>query len=262
MVSMSFETLMAKKKELGRPLIMGHRGAMGTAPENTMASFKQAVELGVEAIELDVHLSKDGKVVVIHDETVDRTTNGSGEVAELTLAELQALDAGSWFDPKFAGERIPTLEEVLAWAKGVVPVVIEVKFNRQLEAIVKATIAEVERLGAADRVAVISFDHHVSHGVKGARPNIITAALYVGRLVDPVGLAAAAKADGLLPMWGLLTPDQVEKAHAAGLWVGCWAPNTEAELKHAVAMGADMIGTNFPARAHALFSAAGAAKLP
>jgi glycerophosphoryl diester phosphodiesterase len=254
MVSMSFETLMAKKQELGRPLIMGHRGAMGTAPENTMASFKQAVELGVEAIELDVHLSKDGKLVVIHDETVDRTTDGTGEVAELTLAELKALDAGSSFDPKFAGERIPTLEEVLAWAKDVVPVVIEVKFNKHLQQIVQATVAEVERLGAADRVAVISFDHNVSFGVKSLRPNIITAALYVSRPVDPVGVATAAKADGLLPMWGLLTPDQVEKAHAAKLWVGCWAPNTEAELKHAIAMGADMIGTNFPARAHALFA--------
>jgi glycerophosphoryl diester phosphodiesterase len=103
-------------------------------------------------------------------------------------------------------------------------------------------------------VAVISFDHNVSFGVKSLRPNIITAALYVSRPVDPVGVATAAKADGLLPMWGLLTPDQVEKAHAAKLWVGCWAPNTEAELKHAIAMGADMIGTNFPARAHALFA--------
>jgi glycerophosphoryl diester phosphodiesterase len=103
---------------------------------------------------------------------------------------------------------------------------------------------------------VISFDHNVSFGVKAMRPNLVTAALYVGRPVDPVGLAKAAKADGLLPMFGMLTPDQVEKAHAAGLWVGTWAPNTEGELKHAVAMGADMIGTNYPARAHALFAAA------
>ncbi|MDB5097777.1 MAG: glycerophosphoryl diester phosphodiesterase [Cyanobacteria bacterium RYN_339] len=256
MVSMSFETLMAKKKELGRPLIMGHRGAMGTAPENTMASFKQAVALGVEAVELDVHLSKDGRLVVIHDESVDRTTDGTGEVADLTLAELKALDAGSWFDAKFAGERIPTLEEVLAWAKDVVPVVIEVKFNRHIEQIVQATVMEVERLGAAGNVAVISFDHNVSFGVKSLRPDWMSGVLYVGRLVDPVGLAQASKANGLLPMWGMLTPDQVEKAHAAGLWVGVWAPNTEAELKHAIAMGADMIGTNYPARAHALFDAA------
>lgn len=260
MGSMSFDTLMAKKQELGRPLIMGHRGAMGHAPENTMASFKKAVEMGVEAIELDVHLSKDGKLVVIHDETVDRTTNGKGEVADLTLAELQALDAGSWFAPEFAGERIPTLEEVLTWARDRVPVVIEVKFNRQIEAITMATVAEVDRLGMGDQVAVISFDHHVPLGVKQHRPDWITATLYVGRPVDPVGIASAAHANGLLPMWGLLTPDQVAKAHAAGLWVGVWAPGSEAEIKHSADMGADMIGTNYPDRAHKLFKATAASR--
>src|SRR4051812_14929099 len=101
MAKMSFESLMALKERLGRPLIMGHRGAMGHAPENTMASFRKAVELGVEAIELDVHLTSDGKLVVIHDETLDRTTDGQGPVVAKTLAELKALDAGSWFKPEF-----------------------------------------------------------------------------------------------------------------------------------------------------------------
>ena len=145
MAKMSFESLMALKERLGRPLIMGHRGAMGHAPENTMASFRKAVELGVEAIELDVHLSSDGKLVVIHDETLDRTTDGQGPVVAKTLTELKALDAGSWYKPEFAGERIPTLEEVLDWARDRVPVVIEVKFCHELEAITQATIAEVER---------------------------------------------------------------------------------------------------------------------
>jgi glycerophosphoryl diester phosphodiesterase len=137
-----------------------------------------------------------------------------------------------------------------------VPVVIEVKFNRHIEEITTATIAEIDRLGMAGNVAVISFDHHVSAGIRQHRKDWVTGALYVGRPVDPVGMASAAGASGLLPMFGLLTRDVVEKAHAAGIWVGTWAPNSEAELRHAMAMGADMIGTNYPDRAHALFKSA------
>jgi len=254
MALMSTESILAKKKALGRPLIMGHRGAMGHAPENTLASFKLAVEMGVEAVELDTHLTSDGHLVVIHDESVDRTTNGTGEVASMTLAELQALDAGSKFDAAFAGERIPTLEEVLNWAKGTVPVVIEVKFNRQAEAVVHACVALIDKLGMGEDVAFISFDHIVPLAIKQARPTWTTGVLYVARVVDPAGLAGAARANGILPMWGLLTPDVVAQAHAAGLWVGTWAPNTEGELRHAVAMGADMIGTNYPDRLHAVFA--------
>src|SRR5512136_2560745 len=112
----------------GAPVLrVGHRGARGHAPENTLASFDLAVEMGVNVVETDVHLSKDGEVVLIHDHTVDRTTNGHGFVKDLTLAELKWLDAGSWYDPKYAGERIPTLAELLTWAKDRVGVAIEIK---------------------------------------------------------------------------------------------------------------------------------------
>lgn len=94
--------------------MIGHRGACGLAPENTVASFRKAAELGVRWVEFDVHLSADGVPVVIHDDTVNRTTSGRGKVAALTLAELQALDAGTWFEPRFQNERVPTLETVVA----------------------------------------------------------------------------------------------------------------------------------------------------
>ena len=249
---MTSEAILALKQKLGRPLIMGHRGAMGHRPENTMVSFERAVALGVEAIELDVHLSADGHLVVIHDETVDHTTNGHGPVSSLTLAELQALDAGGWYDPAYAGAQIPTLETVLTWAQGKVPVVIEFKLAREAESVVRACIALVDRLDAGENITCISFDHHIPLGIKKARPHWRTAVLYVGRLVDPVGMARAAMADGLLPQWAFVTPDLVQAAHDAGLWVGCWAPNTAEELQHATAMGADMIGTNYPDRMHAL----------
>lgn len=253
MPSMSYPDLMRKKEALGRPLIMGHRGAMGHAPENTLASFKLAHEMGVEAVELDVHLSADGVLVVHHDETLDRTTSGSGEIAAMTLEQLRQLDAGSKFSMDYAGERIPTLEEVLTWARGVeLPVVIEFKRNPNVRAIVEAAIGLVERMQAGSDVAFISFDHFVPAGLKQARPQWTTGVLYVGRPVDAVRLAADAGADGLLPNFYFVEREDVERAHAAGKWVGCWAPNTERELGYAIAQGVDMIGTNFPDRLQAL----------
>ena len=253
MPAMSFPDLMRKKQDLGRPLIMGHRGAMGHAPENTLASFKLANEMGVEAVELDVHLSADGVLVVHHDETLDRTTDGTGEISAMTLTQLQQLDAGSKFSKDFAGERIPTLEDIFTWAKGAhLPVVIEFKRNPNVRAIVEAAIGLVERMQAAEDVAFISFDHFVPAGVKQARPHWTTGVLYVGRPVDPVSLATAAGADGLLPNFYFVEQDDVARAHAAQKWVGCWAPNSEKELGYAIAQGVDMIGTNFPDRLHAL----------
>ena len=112
----------------GAPVLrVGHRGAKGHAPENTFASFNLALEMGVNAVETDVHLSKDGEVVLIHDHTVDRTTDGRGFVKDMTLRELKQLDAGSWYDTRFAGQRIPTLTELLEWARGRVGVAIEIK---------------------------------------------------------------------------------------------------------------------------------------
>ena len=119
--------------------IFAHRGSKGTHPENTLASFKEAVRVGSDGIELDVHLTKDGQLVVIHDETVDRTTNGTGEIRTLTLAEIKELDAGSWFHNKYAGEKIPTLEEVLLLLK-------ELGFNGQLNIELKTDVIQYKGL--------------------------------------------------------------------------------------------------------------------
>src|SRR5881398_3007708 len=120
------ETL-ASKLGSGRVLLGGHRGNPDECPENTLASFRSAIELGVDLIELDVHRSEDGGLAVIHDHLLDRTTDGSGLVRDYTMAELKRFDAGSWKDPRFKGERIPSLDEVLAVAKGHVGVTIEIK---------------------------------------------------------------------------------------------------------------------------------------
>ena len=119
--------------------IFAHRGSKGTHPENTLASFKEAVRVGSDGIELDVHLTKDGHLVVIHDETVDRTTKGTGEIRNLTLAEIKAMDAGSWFHNKYAGEKIPTLEEVLL-------LLTELGFNGQLNIELKTDVIQYKGL--------------------------------------------------------------------------------------------------------------------
>src|SRR2546421_10465444 len=118
---------LAAKLRSGRMLLGGHRGNADECPENTLASFRSAIELGVDLIELDVHLSEDGDLPVIHDHLLDRTTNGSGLVRDHTMEDLKRFDAGSWKDPRFKGERIPSLDEVQAVAKGNVGVAIEIK---------------------------------------------------------------------------------------------------------------------------------------
>src|SRR5438067_10660640 len=132
-----------------RCLVIAHRGASGTHPENTMAAFRRAVDVGAGMIELDVQLTRDRHVVVIHDATLDRTTDGRGPVSAVTLAELRRLDGGGWFAPGFAGERVPTLAEVLAAVH--VPVNVELKPARDDDGLERRALGEVEEAGAIGR---------------------------------------------------------------------------------------------------------------
>jgi glycerophosphoryl diester phosphodiesterase len=232
----------------GAPLLrVGHRGARGHAPENTMVSFATGADLGVDAVETDVQLSKDGEVVLIHDHTVDRTTDGRGFVKDLTLAELEALDAGSWFDPKFAGQRIPTLAELLAWAKGRVGVAIEIKNGPiYYPGIAEKTVRLVRQQGMERQVILISFDHLVLREAKRIAPEIATGILYVGGLADAVGAARAALADALNPHWAYVTSELVRTAHAARLAVSAWNPSDAATLRMLSDLGVDSAGTDYP----------------
>ena len=230
-----------------RLLRVGHRGARGHAPENTMTSFMVGAEMGVDAVETDVQLSKDGEVVLIHDHTVDRTTDGRGFVKDLTLAELKRLDAGSWYDAKHAGERIPTLTELLAWARDRVGVAIEIKNGPiYYPGIAEKTIRLVRRHGMGRQVILISFDHLVLREAKQIAPEIATGILYVGGLVDAVAAARAALADSLNPNWAFVTPELVRAAHVAGLAISPWNPNDLATLRTLSDMGVDSAGTDYP----------------
>src|SRR5262245_51347936 len=189
-----------------RPLIVGHRGAMGYAPENTFASYERAVALGVDAVECDVHLSADGVPVVIHDHTLDRTTDGAGPVQALTLAELKRLDAGAWRGAEFAGQRLPTLDELLAWCAGRTALSIELKNGPTFyEGLAERIVELVRAHGMVGQANVISFDHLAVRRVKELEPRLMTGVLFAARLVDAPAAAKAAGADAIMPAYYFAT---------------------------------------------------------
>ncbi|MCL5958436.1 MAG: glycerophosphodiester phosphodiesterase [Chloroflexi bacterium] len=232
--------------------IIGHRGAMGRAPENTMASFQKGVDLGADLIELDVHLSKDGELVVMHDPTVDRTTNGKGWIKDLTLKEIRMLDAGVRFDPRFAGQKVPTLEEVLHWARGRTRLLIEIKNGPVYYERIEESVAAAVRLHRmVDSCAVISFDHYSVKRLKALSTDIRTGVLYACRPVDPLHLARTSGAQILMPNRAYATPDLVDAAHQAGLAVYVWTVNDPSEMECVAGLHVDAIGTNYPDRLRA-----------
>jgi glycerophosphoryl diester phosphodiesterase len=231
----------------GRPYVVGHRGAMGHAPENTLASFRKGVELGCPMVELDIHLSADCRLVVIHDDTVDRTTDGTGSVGDLTAAEIARLDAGAWFGPEFAGERVPMLEEVITWAHNRVGLVIELKLGPVwYPGIEEVLVTTLQQQDATGSVLVISNDHHAVRRVKELDAGINTAIMYGGRMLDPVGMAREAGADAVRPSHGMLRAEDVEVCHAAGLAVIPWTVNNEASMRRVVSLGVDGMSSNYP----------------
>jgi glycerophosphoryl diester phosphodiesterase len=238
---------LAVKFRGGRILLGGHRGNADEFPENTLASFRSAIDLGADVIECDVHLSEDGALPVIHDHLLDRTTNGSGLVRDHTMAELKRFDAGSWKDPRFTEERIPTLDEVLEVAKGRVGVAIEIK-NLPLiyRGIEDAVVAAVKNAGMLEEVVVIAFDHRCLKRVGELEPEILTGVLEASRPVDPLRVMDDAGADVFCPHWAAIEPETAEELHAAGKLIGVWTVDDAFSLAWSKALPANAIYTNKP----------------
>lgn len=233
-----------------RPQVIAHRGASGQAPENTLAAFRRALDLGVDAVELDVQLSADGEAVVLHDPMVDRTTDGRGLVRDLPLDALRRLDAGRWFGEQFAGERIPTLAEALDLLRGV-RVIVEIKNGPVYYPGIAARAVAVAHAVGHPAVTFSSFDHPVLLDVRRADPAADTAVLFMGRPVDPGALAAAAGARRLHAYWAWVTPGLVREAHAAGLAVEVWTVDDPVQIAHVLPLGVDAIMSNHPDRLQA-----------
>jgi len=236
--------------------VIAHRGFSGIAPENTMAAFQAAADLGV-GFELDVTLSSTGEVVIIHDDTVDRTTNGQGAIGDLSLAEIKLLDAGSWFGEEFAGERIPTLREVLERFGGVVPIDIEIKDRTPHEPLADAVVAEIERTGMVDQVFVTAFNPYMLVRVREKNPDIRRGML-TGTFKDEDLILIKKVILRRLLFRGKVKPaiiaeeqvrirkHKVKRWHRHGYEVLVWTVNDEAEMLRMIEVGIDGIITDHP----------------
>ncbi|MET9433299.1 glycerophosphodiester phosphodiesterase family protein [Streptomyces sp. NPDC006551] len=214
-------------------LTIGHRGVMGVEPENTLRSFVRAEQAGMDAIELDLHLSKDGALVVMHDADVDRTTDGSGPIAELTLAELRELDAGD-------GERVPVFEEVLDAVSS--PLQAEIKDVAAAKALAEVML----RRDLAGRVEVLSFHDEALAEISRLVPGVRTALVADRWGADVVDRAKAVGAGALVLNIRHLTLETVERAHREGLRVIGWVVNTQDHLRLARALNLDGATTDHP----------------
>jgi glycerophosphoryl diester phosphodiesterase len=236
-----------------RPRVVAHRGFSGRAPENTMAAFRRAIDVGADMIELDVQLSRDNRVVVIHDETLERTTDGFGRVADLTWDELSRLDAGAWFDREFAGERIPLLRDVLALARGKTLVNIEIKTEawspNTLEGIAARVIALVDEMNMRDHVIISSFDARILKQIREIDTDIRTASLYSEEVhgeLRPAVITAADASNALHLGRSEVSPRIVEDCRALGIPVCVYTVNTRELMEYILATGAHAIFTDHP----------------
>jgi glycerophosphoryl diester phosphodiesterase len=236
------------------PLMIGHRGASGEAPENTLVSFELAWQQGADGIELDVHLSSDGVPVVIHDSFLRRTTSGSGRVNEHRVRMLKRLDAGSWFNrrypfrarERYPGVRIPLLSEAFRWVR-----------TRQCQVFVEIkdpapgaegrVLKEVERAGVWDLVRIISFDLPTLERVRQMN-STIRRGIDVSRRLQAIPRAQALEAEMLLPHWAIASRKFIRSAHLNTLRVIPWTINNPYHMRRKILDGVDGIITNYPAR--------------
>jgi glycerophosphoryl diester phosphodiesterase len=229
-------------------LAIAHRGASGYAPENTFAAFRRAIVLGAGFIETDLQLSRDARLVAIHDATVNRTTNGQGAVHDMTLAELRRLDAGSWFGSEFAGERIPTIEEILEFAnKHDVVFYLEMKPSGSWGG-EHALISALRDSREIARTVVISFDPAILAAVRKIEPTLMTGLLFEGDIPNPLDKAIEIGARQLAVRGDLVTPRLLKEARGHDLQVVCWTVNHPGHMRLLVQAGVDGIISDYPDR--------------
>jgi glycerophosphoryl diester phosphodiesterase len=229
-------------------LAIAHRGASGYAPENTFAAFRRAIALGAGFIETDLQLSRDARLVAIHDATVNRTTNGQGAVHDMTLAELRRLDAGSWFGSEFAGERIPTIEEILEFAnKHDAVFYLEMKPSGSWGG-EHALISALRESREIARTVVISFDAAILAAVRKIEPTLMTGLLFEGHIPNPLDKAIEIGARQLAVRGDLVTPRLLKEARGHDLQVVCWTVNHPGHMRLLVQAGVDGIISDYPDR--------------
>ena len=220
-----------------RVLKIGHRGAAGHAPENTLAAVQKGIDLGADFVEIDVRLTSDGVLVALHDAKVDRTTNGKGRVDTLSLRELKALDAGD-------GERIPTVEEVLRIAKGRTGLMLELKVGGAADPLIKA----VQNVGIDIPVLYASFLHPELTAVRAVQPEAALMVLLERLPRDPAAYALQYRPAYVGLRHDRASRDLVEAFHRAKVLVWVYTANTLDDIQRAISMGVDGVISDFPER--------------
>jgi glycerophosphoryl diester phosphodiesterase len=230
--------------------IIAHRGFSSRAPENTMAAFLAAIEFGVDGLELDVHRSKDGEIVVCHDEMVNRTTNGEGYIQDLTWHELRQLDAGGWYDSQFTGERLPLLSSVLYEVKRA-GILLNIELKTDLfsyPGIEEQVIQLLQQFDLIGQCIISSFNHYSLVRVTQILPELKTAILYNLRLFKPWEYAQKIKAVALHPGQNAVSSELVVNAKQNGIMVNPWTINEPDQIRRMIVCGVNAVITNYPDR--------------
>jgi glycerophosphoryl diester phosphodiesterase len=236
--------------------IFSHRGASGNFPENTVAAFKEAARLPVFGVEFDVHMTTDDELVVIHDESIDRTSNGTGYVKDMSLEELKTYDFGSWFAPDFQGEKISTLQDVLDIFDST-----DHKLNIELksdifpyEGMVEKVLELIEERHLETRVIISSFDHTAIQLVKQLNPQIETAALFMEVLVHPMDYLNKIPADALHILFPAAIRSSIIEVIKSGMPVRTFTVNDETYATILKQAGVQSIFTDYPEKMHNFLS--------
>ena len=241
--------------DMETPIVIAHRGIRSDYPENTLAAFEAAADSGIAMIELDVALTRDRQVIVIHDEALDRTTNGTGRVREKTYSEIRELDAGSWFDPRFAGEKVPSLEEVLERLGHRCRINIEIKsiaveFPAPKDAVENQVLELIRKFGLGDSVVVSSFHTEVLFRIRRMDPYLALGVLSNRRLDPEIrGYVMDLGAYSWNPDFRKLTTDQVRQIQDIGVRVIPYTVNGVFHIEQALDMGVDGFFTDNPLEA-------------
>lgn len=234
--------------DANKPLVIAHRGGKKWAPENTMAAFAKSLKAGADGVELDIHRCKSGELVVIHDETLDRTTDGKGFIKDKTWDELKNLSAGKWYGDEFADEKLPLLDDVLKLADGKMIINIEIK-NAPIDYPgIEDDLADLlTTYKYPDKILISSFDHELIRRVHQKMPHIKAAFLDAGIVADVGDYAKLIGAEAWNAGYSELRADAVERAHKAGLAVNVWTVDGKKKWDDMLEMKVDGIVTDDPA---------------
>ncbi len=232
-----------------RILSIGHRGASGLTPENTKIAFFKALDLGADAIEFDVQLTRDEVVIVFHDETLDRTTDGAGRVADTDFATVRDLDAGSWFGTAFAKIEVPTLTEVLQALGKRCLINIELKPDERGELLAKHVVTEVARFDLFDSIVFSSFDIDSLSAMRRMVPGVRLGVVFAEGGEDrAMSAARRLEAESVNPEARLVDDQLIAKAHGWGFAVWAWTANDRKEIERLCNIGVDGIFSDYPDR--------------